>query len=382
MNYFITGVTGNVGSTIVRRLLKHESAKLWILMRAASADELNSRLNQFLPLWTPDDSDQDAVRSRLRPLRGDMSKPRFGLSAADWDEVVEHCSVLIHAAGVVRMNLAIEDARDHAVGSARNLMDLADSICIAGRTPDVAYVSTVGVIGKQSAPLRPEWVGVSQGFHNTYEQAKAEAEVELRLRHAARQEIRLSVHRPSMVVGASDGRLLRHQVFYYLCEFLSGRHTKGLIPDLAGVRLDTVPVGFVADAVVWAVHHPQPGARIFNLCSGPDHEVPLLQVQEWVRASLGRAGAALPRMRVVPAKVFRWLMAGLARVLGQKAAKRLGTLPVLLDYLESPQVFDGKDSRLLLEQQANLVLPDPGAYLPDIIRSYYSGTEDRTPPAR
>ena len=48
-----------------------------------------------------------------------------------------------------------------------------------------------------------------------------------------------TIHRPSMVVGDSQtGKVIHFQVFYHLCEFLSGRRTLGIVPDTGDAALD------------------------------------------------------------------------------------------------------------------------------------------------
>lgn len=370
MNFFVTGVTGNVGSSIVRRLLRDVDARIWVLVRASSNDELRRRLQKLFCLWGYEGGELPDVAARVFPLRGDMGLPQFGMTDNDWNTVRSNCDHLIHAAGVVRMNLPIDEARTHAVGSAKNLIALADSISSAGKTVNLAFVSTVGVAGKQSEPLRDDWVTGNRSFHNTYEQSKAEAEELFRMWDRG-PNIRLTIHRPSMVVGASDGEVLRHQIFYYLCEFLSGRHTKGMQPALHDARLDTVPVDYVADAVCWAVQNPESDGKVLNLCSGSEHEVGLATVQDWTRQVLLRNNQHLPKIRSFPAKLFLLIIRAATLTASKKVQRRLGALPVLIDYLNSPQVFEGEESRRYLNERADLLLPEPEQYLPSIIRSYY-----------
>ncbi len=369
MNVFLTGVTGNIGSAVARRLLSIEGGHIWLLMRSAGDGDLPDRLARLFELWQLTPAQQREAALRLMPLRGDMALPRFGLADNDWSAVAAQCDTLIHAAGVVRMNLPLEEARRFAVGSADNLMSLADHIA-KHRNVHIAYISTVGVIGRLSQPLVDDWVIQARGFHNTYEQSKAEAEDRLR-QWSRRDNATLTVHRPSMVVGASDGTLLRHQVFYYLCEFLSGRHTKGIQPKLGDMSLDTIPVDYVADAVVWAVQN-QRDDRIFNLCSGVGHEVKLSDVQRWVRSTMGDRGIHLPPVHALPPSLFTAATRLLMLLAPKDAKKRLATLPVLLDYLHAPQVFDGKNTRDYLGSKARLTLPTPETYLPAIIERYFT----------
>lgn len=370
MNFFVTGVTGNVGGAIARRLLQVHDARVWVLIRASSDEEMRARLHSVFSLWRLSGSEMSDIEARVCPVRGDMGMPGFGLSDSDSGLVRLQCDYLIHAAGVVRMNLPLDAARRHAVGSAKNLVRLAEDIASSGKRVNLAFVSTVGVAGKKPGPLLNDWVTEQREFHNTYEQSKAEAEEMLRTWKRS-PNIRLTIHRPSMVVGASDGEILRHQIFYYLSDFLSGRHTRGLQPRITDARLDTVPVGYVADAVCWAVQHPETDGMVFNLCSGPDQEVALSTVQDWARQAMQRKGEELPRIHSLPPQLFLLVMRLGALMAPADVKKRLGTLPVLIDYLGSPQVFDGRMSRTYLREQAGLCLPEPKSYLPDIIHSYY-----------
>ncbi|MDV7391197.1 hypothetical protein RZS08_07585, partial [Arthrospira platensis SPKY1] len=78
-------------------------------------------------------------------------------------------------------------------------------------------------------------------------------------------------HRPSMVVGAAaTGRIIHFQIFYHLCEFLSGRRTFGLFPRLGTARLDTIPVDGVARAIGWAGGRPEWAGRVLHPCAGPE----------------------------------------------------------------------------------------------------------------
>ncbi|MCB1923456.1 MAG: SDR family oxidoreductase [Gammaproteobacteria bacterium] len=371
MNFFVTGVTGNVGSAILHRLLATTDAQVWVLIRAADAEKLRARLDDVFRLWGPQALDNTAWRGRVHAVAGDMGLPNFGMSDADWQAVVAACSYIVHAAGVVRMNLPLDEARQHAVGSARNVIALAEGVTAQGRDASVAFVSTVGVAGNMVGSLTDSWVTEPRTFHNTYEQAKAEAEDLLRTWQRP-ATVHLTVHRPSMVVGASDGDILRHQIFFYLCEFLSGRHTKGLQPALAGACLDTVPVDYVADAVAWAVQSRAVDGRIFNLCSGSDMEVELTRVQQWTRDALRRnRDARLPSIRQLPAGLFMLIMRMVTLTAPADVKRRMNTLPMLLEYLKSPQTFDGRSTRHFLQSQAAIELPAAEAYLPGIIDSYF-----------
>jgi NAD(P)-dependent dehydrogenase (short-subunit alcohol dehydrogenase family) len=217
-HYFITGATGAIGSALVPVLLADPQAKCTLLLRAGSADELGARRQSLYRFWQPSVGDTP-LHDRLRALRGDVTLPDFGLAVADYQELAGQCTHIIHSAGNVRMNLPIEQARRSSVDSARHIVALAQA---CARLEKVEFVSTVGVGGRMSGTLPEEWLSSERSFHNTYEQAKAEAEEIVRVE--VEGGLPLTVHRPSMVVGESgSGRIIHFQVFYHLCEFLSGR---------------------------------------------------------------------------------------------------------------------------------------------------------------
>ncbi len=150
------------------------------------------------------------------------------------------------------MNLELEVARQHALGSAKNIVELALACEASGSLQKIEYVSTVGVAGRMPGILPESWITQPREFHNTYEQAKAEAEDYLR-EQIEQHNLPVTVHRPSMVVGDSKtGKIIHFQVFYYLCEFIAGRRTLGILPYFGDAVVDTVPVDYVAQVIKWS----------------------------------------------------------------------------------------------------------------------------------
>lgn len=372
--YFLTGGTGAVGSSIVPLLLADPNTEVRLLLRAESDAALAQRLERLVEFWGWTDSPGKC--SRLKALRGDAAAPAFGLDDGRYGELFAECSHLIHCAGTVRMNLSIEDARRSAVGSAQETIDFARRLAIAGRLRKFEYVSTVGVAGKRSGALPEIWMDEPRDFHNTYEQAKAEAE-EIVRSAIVDEGLPVTVHRPSMVIGDSrDGCIIHFQIFYFICEFLSGRKTIGLYPDFGDVRLDVIPVDWVAEAIVAASRDPQTAGRIFHLCSGPEQAPRLEELKAVVRTAFKAHG-----MRVPPGiRLARGGFAALARMAARLAPaaqrKALATLPIYLDYLADRQGFDNAAYVGWLATRG-LRLPQATDYLPGVL-GYYM--DKRYPP--
>ena len=364
-HYFVTGATGVVGSSLVPVLLGDPEARLTLLIRAGTADDLAQRLERLYTFWNVPQDDA-ATRSRIVVLAGDTTVPRFGLPGPEYDALCASCSHIIHAAGLVRMNLPLHEARRSAVDSVTNVVVLARA-CTALRKVDV--VSTVGIGGRLQHAIPERWLTEPRAFHNTYEQAKAEAEDVLR-EQTARAPLPLTVHRPSMVVGDSrSGRIIGFQVFYFLCEFLSGRRTFGFYPDFGEARLDVIGCDIVADAIAAASNDPQTAGRILHLCSGPRNALRIEDLKPQVRQAFARHGLSIPGEHVLPRRTYARLAAFAGRIAPPRARKALSTLPIYLEYLADSQAFDDAQFRAWLAARGHQ-RPPPTQYLPQVLDYY------------
>jgi thioester reductase-like protein len=357
--YFLTGGTGVIGSAIAERLLA-DGDRVTLLIRAGSDAALAGRFDELARFWGLD----AAARARAEAVRGDTTLPRFGLDESTYARIAAQCTHVVHCAAIVKMTLPLEEARGSAVEAARNVLALARA---SRRLEKVEFLSTVGVSGRRPGALPERWITEPRKFHNTYEQAKAEAEGFLRAELAP--GFPLAIHRPSMVVGESGtGRVLRFQVFYHLLEFLSGRRTRGLFPGLGATALDVVPVDYVARAVAWSSRTAATSGRILHLCSGPEKAIPLEALREKVRARFGAAGLACPRPRTIPVGLLRAALPVAGVLAPPRARRALATLPVFLEYLSGTTSFANVETRRLLD--GVVPLPAAGDYL-DAVLDYY-----------
>ena len=362
--YFVTGATGAIGSALIPILLRDGETSIRLLLRAKSDDELAARVEDLFTFWQIPVSDR-TTRNRVKVMRGDATVRQFGLDDDAYQSLGSECTHLIHSAGNVRMNLAIDQARHSSVDSARNI------IALANRCPHlekVEFVSTVGVGGRTRGAVPEDWITTLRGFHNTYEQAKAEAEEVIRA--ALEDGLPLTVHRPSMVVGDSvSGRIIHFQIFYHLCEFLSGRRTLGLAPDFGAARLDIVPADYVAKVIAWSSANAASSGRILHACSGPSMALALGPLRELVRRAFAVAGRRLPPVINLPTGVFRALLGGVGLFMPGGTRRAIKTLPVFLDYLATEQTFANARTQALLSS-VGLAVPAPSSYLGKVLDYY------------
>ena len=372
-NVFLTGATGTIGSALVPRLLRDESTSLSLLMRARDEGELRAKLRDMLAYWRYQPSDSSAAR--IRVVRGDISLPDFGLGTEDLAKLAVETTHIIHCAASVKLNMSMDQARASTVVPTRTVLDLGRRCAQAGTLRKIDLVSTVGVWGRTPGNMPELRLPEVSEFHNTYEAAKSEAE---RVIWAEGDGLPITVHRPSMVVGESgSGRVIHFQIFYHLCEFLSGERTLGIMPDLGVMRLDTIPVDWVADAICWSSMHSEMAGRIFHLCSGPAGAMPLHRLQDKVREAWQNHGRRLPALRRVDRRVLQGLVAVVGLFVATKARRALRGLPAVLAYLSESQGFSNTETAHALAG-AGLSVPPVESYL-DPVLGYYLAARGAAP---
>jgi thioester reductase-like protein len=368
----VTGATGAIGSVVARILIDDPDTQVRLLLRAGSKSELDGRVEQLRTFWKIG-PERTGGAPRLDAYAGDVTIPALGLSADVHERLVRDLTHVIHCAGNVKLNMPLDEARRAAVQSTEHVLAFAEDCARVGRFRKLDLVSTVGVAGRWPGLVPERALPEASAFRNTYEAAKAEAEVLIRA-HMARG-LPVTIHRPSMVVGDSQtGRIIHFQVFYHLCEFLSGRRTAGIIPVAGDIRLDIVPVDYVARAIVASSGSDAASGRIFHLCSGPDRALTIDDLATRIHAFFRSRGVRLRPLRRVPVGVIRALVPIAAFLTSGHLRRSVKTLPYFLAYLEEPQTFANVDTDRFFSEYG-LSAPAVDTYL-DAVLSYYDARND------
>ena len=362
MNHvLITGATGAIGSSIIPYFLDDPDTSVHVVVRSRDGTHLRermSRVERFCQI-------PDSSLSRLHAYRGNVEERDLGLSSSDYEDLRKKICQVIHVAGNVRLNQAPQEARIHACGALENILAFCDR---ASQFRKLDVASTVGVAGRQSGLVTETRVQRSGAFRNSYEASKAEAESLLYT--AVDSGVPATIHRPSMVIGNSiNGRIIHFQVFYYLCEFLTGRLTAGFVPDAGNTKLDIIPVDYVGRGIYLASNDTSTAGKILHLCSGPTHSIELERLSKFVRDYWISKCRRLPRLKRLKPGTFRRLVDVASPVSPRRLRRSLRTLPFFLDYLDQDQSFDNTRTQTYLSSRG-LLLPRIEDYL-DHVLDYY-----------
>ena len=363
----ITGATGAIGSVLARAVLDEGGVRLRLLIRAKSSAHLQERLRQLYEFWEID-PDNRSISTRIEALAGDVTQPRLGLEESVYQRLVGEVSHVVHSAGDVRLNRPFDEARKSAVDSTKHILSFVAACGEQGHFRKLEFVSTVGVAGRTAGTVPERAFSETRTFRNSYEAAKAQAEA--LLIGEIDKGLSATIHRPSMVVGDSrNGRIIRFQVFYYLCEFLSGRRTGGIVPDASDVRLDIIPVDYVARAIQASSLREDSIGRIFHLCAGPSEAPNIHDLSRHVREFFISHGRNAPPVRRISPALIRILLPVATWLSPGKRRHSLRSLNYFLDYLDEPQTFANASSQAFFSNAGVPAIPVKN-YL-DTVLSYY-----------
>lgn len=364
----LTGATGAIGSVTAGLLLDQPETEVVLLLRANSEQHLHQRLQQLAHFWQRP-IEPLLQQHRLSAIIGDTQLPNLGLKQQEYHNCVKKITHIIHAAGNVKLNLSAQQADSAAINPTTELIALATKACGSGSFKKMEYISTVGVAGRIGATILEQRIVQPRQYRNSYEAAKAKAE-DL-IWQAIDQQVPITVHRPSMVIGdSSTGATIHFQVFYHLIDFLSGRRTYGCLPNPGETYLDVIPVDIVAKALLLSCSEQSSVGTVFHLAAGPAGAVLIRDLIAKIRHYFTVQGDEMPRVRFIAKGWFELLTPLIAALSPAKTRKMVKNLHYFLAYLDQPQFFDNTNSAKLLEKNGASI-PRFEDYFDNIMNYFY-----------
>jgi len=260
----LTGVTGFLGREVLFELLTHTRATVVCVSRASSDDAAQQRLDQVLTRLLGAGA-RELVDGRVTAVAGDLTEPDLGLGARALRQLVARTSHIVHGAASVRFDLSLEEARRINLDGTLTMLELARRCFAEGRLERFGYISTAFVGGRYPEPFREDDLDLDQGFRNTYERSKFEAELLLRTQM---RRLPITVVRPSIIVGHSQtGVTTGFNVIYWPLRMYADRIFRWA-PASPRHPVDLVPVDYVARGVVEAIVAGGEAGRTYTLAAG------------------------------------------------------------------------------------------------------------------
>ena len=281
----VTGGTGFLGTQVCLRVLHETDHSIVVLVRAKDHEEAARRLGRAWYDWPRLTTE---VGRRVRPLASDISEDRLGLGDEDYASLVGTVTHIIHSAADMRLNGPIEELRRANVGGTRNMIALAKAAHADHGIVRHSHVSTAYVAGSRRGEVPEDSLSGEAGFSSRYELSKFEGE---QLVKEAKAELPISVFRPGLVVGDSKTGAIKNfnTIYFPLKLYLTGRLR--VLPARSSLKVNLIPVDYVADAIVKLTFDPRAEGLYFHL-TAPWEALPTARellnfARGWAKEQLG-----------------------------------------------------------------------------------------------
>ena len=245
----VTGYPGFIAKRLVEHLARHGHGRLYALAQ---------------PEWVQRARDVAArvKGATVEVVSGDVTDLHLGLSGEEVERVTSEVERIFHLAAVNQLSVSRDVAWRTNVDGTRNVLDFARE---CRKLERFVHFSTCHVAGDRVGVIAEDELDEGQGFRNSWEETKVQAEKAV-ARAAA--SLPVTVLRPSTVVGDSrTGEIDRFEGPYSLGILLVASPLVVPLP-LPGdgvAPLNVVPVDFVVRAAAHLARDPRSVGRTFHL---------------------------------------------------------------------------------------------------------------------
>jgi long-chain acyl-CoA synthetase len=257
----LTGANGFIGTQIALWLLKNTEHDILAMVRA---NDEESALNRLKRAWWDWPELITALEGRVEAIPGDVTLDNLGWDDDTHSRVASNITHIIHTVADLRLHAPLDDLRKTNLEGTHQLLKLAKSARDNGNFRRFSYLSTAYVAGKHHGEIGEDELSSSQGFWSNYEESKFEAEKAVR-----ESGLPYSIFRPGMVVGNSEnGGIKTFNTLYILLKlYLTGQLR--FMPTSPSMKLNPVPVDYVARAVGSLTLNPEAVNLTFHLTPHP-----------------------------------------------------------------------------------------------------------------
>ncbi len=352
---FFTGATGLVGGELLQHFLNSNPDRRVIILARNPAKLTLQDQNE-----------------RLTVVEGDITKPRLGLRFRALRRIRKEVTEIVHCAAQTRFGIPIEEARATNTYGTSNVLSVARE---CKRLEKLAHLSTVYVAGRTAGRIPEAPLDNHNGFVNTYQQSKYEAE---QLVLESMSEIPTVIYRLSTIIGeAKTGRVRQYNYFHQLLR-LFARNVLPVVPGNLSWQIDLIPTEWSIAALAFLIERRFVAGEVLNVCAGVGNsprmrEVKATSQELFEKHPLIQKWLPITEPKFVPLTEYEEYVEKSLKEDDKLLIKILGLLNRFLPQMGIDQTFDDK---LLTARLAGsgLTIPPFGSYF-DKVMSYCLDTD-------
>lgn len=353
----ITGATGFVGIHLLHHLLHHSDVTVYCLVRAADPKQAAQKITQQLKTFQ-----LPVTREQLRrgiPVCGDLSQPRFGLSAQQFYQLAERVDTIYHLGAAVNHLYGYKQLKPANVIGTQTVLRLAST----RRLKPVYFMSSLSIFDAYTASAVTETTPLSHLDSETmmgYAQSKWVAE---HLLQTARERgIPTVCIRTGFILGNRQTRQMNPKDQFSL--LLQSILQSGKMPQTLSIAHFISPPVDVVCQTLAALSVKRRDSDALSQLKHTCHLVYPSQVWASITAALQQSGSSIEQVSaqdwLTQLASFQAASPGQSRAVAVLKSLYQGAAQARLTAL-GPQ-FDTKRTRLHLAQHG-IVLPRPDANL-------------------
>ncbi len=259
--FFVTGGTGFIGGYILRQLHKL-NFKTYTLVRDIHDPKIPKHKN-------------------LIPIKGDITKPKLGISDKDFDKIKNEVTTFIHAAALYNTSAPEKELKKTNLRGTINVLDFCKK---AKKLKSFNYLSTLYVSGAYEGKFPENKLPRVRKFHNPYEKSKYEAERRVLTFRKSKRIFRL----PMVVGEQKTGKTAKFDGIYKLISLLN-RGKFYFYPGDCHGPVNVIPVDFATKFILQVILSNKFKNKIFNMV-GPEK----INYKKFINYSLKILGGVKP----------------------------------------------------------------------------------------
>jgi thioester reductase-like protein len=198
----LTGGTGFLGPFLLLSILQQTNNNIHVLVRGDDHVQAERRLRREFISTVGHDAPMHCFDERVNILCGELSRPHFGLSHAEWDYLLSNIGSIYHNGAMVNYLLDYEHMRPTNVAGTAHVIDLAFS----GKRKILNYISTTFIFGWAAKDVLYETDQNSGMDHLDFGYSQTKWVAEQLVLSAMDQGLDARIFRPALITPALDGR--------------------------------------------------------------------------------------------------------------------------------------------------------------------------------